>query len=137
MGSMIHLAVGRLEIDWGKNSGFADHGPLSNQPIRHRSRTTTSKTAGGLTFDSSGQERYELFAEKAPDPGLGLPEIARAPSSPQRFPNSRRRNAFTGVGPATASARRPASSAPRFLRTTAVFGCSGPRLFSQIASARR
>lgn len=25
---MIHLAVGRLEIDWGKNHGFRDHSPL-------------------------------------------------------------------------------------------------------------
>ncbi len=28
MGSMIHLAVGRLEIDWGKNAGFADHSQI-------------------------------------------------------------------------------------------------------------
>jgi hypothetical protein len=28
MGSMIHLSVGRLEIDWGKNHGFTDHSPL-------------------------------------------------------------------------------------------------------------
>src|ERR1039458_9204593 len=28
MGSMIHLAVGRLEIDWGKNFGFTDHSAL-------------------------------------------------------------------------------------------------------------
>jgi hypothetical protein len=28
MGSMIHLAVGRLEIDWGKNEGFRDHSAL-------------------------------------------------------------------------------------------------------------
>lgn len=28
MGTMIHLAVGNLEIDWGKNSGFADHSAL-------------------------------------------------------------------------------------------------------------
>jgi hypothetical protein len=28
MGSMINLAVGRLEIDWGKNNGFADHSAL-------------------------------------------------------------------------------------------------------------
>ncbi|MFU0507427.1 hypothetical protein [Pseudaminobacter sp. NGMCC 1.201702] len=25
---MIHLAVGRLEIDWGKNQGFRDHSAL-------------------------------------------------------------------------------------------------------------
>jgi hypothetical protein len=28
MGSMISLAVGRLEVDWGKNNGFVDHSPL-------------------------------------------------------------------------------------------------------------
>jgi len=28
MGSIIHLAVGRLEIDWGKNLGFIDHSAL-------------------------------------------------------------------------------------------------------------
>ena len=28
MGSMIHLSVGRLEIDWGKNDAFADHSQL-------------------------------------------------------------------------------------------------------------
>lgn len=28
MGSMIHLAVGRLEIDWGKNQGVSDHSAL-------------------------------------------------------------------------------------------------------------
>ncbi len=28
MGSMISLAVGRLEIDWGKNNGFTDHSAL-------------------------------------------------------------------------------------------------------------
>lgn len=28
MGSMIHLAVGRLEIEWGKNEGFRDHSAL-------------------------------------------------------------------------------------------------------------
>jgi hypothetical protein len=28
MGSMIHLAVGRLELDWGKNEGFHDYSPL-------------------------------------------------------------------------------------------------------------
>ena len=28
MGSMIHLSVGGLEIDWGKNNGFRDHSAL-------------------------------------------------------------------------------------------------------------
>lgn len=28
MGSMIHLTLGRMELDWGKNSGFQDHSAL-------------------------------------------------------------------------------------------------------------
>lgn len=28
MGSMIYLALGRLEVDWGKNSGFVSHNAL-------------------------------------------------------------------------------------------------------------
>lgn len=28
MGSMIHLTLGRIELDWGKNSGFQDHSAL-------------------------------------------------------------------------------------------------------------
>src|SRR5262245_9825608 len=28
MGSMISLALGRLEVDWGKNNGFIDHSAL-------------------------------------------------------------------------------------------------------------
>ncbi|MDP9762482.1 MULTISPECIES: HEPN/Toprim-associated domain-containing protein [Agrobacterium] len=28
MGSMIHLTLGRIQLDWGKNAGFCDHGPL-------------------------------------------------------------------------------------------------------------
>ena len=28
MGSMIHVAVDGLEIDWGKNDGFRDHSAL-------------------------------------------------------------------------------------------------------------
>jgi hypothetical protein len=31
MGSMIHLSVGRLEVDWGKNNGFRDHSALFQQ----------------------------------------------------------------------------------------------------------
>jgi HEPN superfamily Toprim-like protein len=28
MGTMISLALGRLEVDWGKNNFFSDHGAL-------------------------------------------------------------------------------------------------------------
>jgi len=28
MGSMIHLAIGRLEIDWGKNFSFSNYSAL-------------------------------------------------------------------------------------------------------------
>jgi hypothetical protein len=63
MGSMIHLAVGRLEIDWGKNSGFTDHSPLF-QPTDLAQVPYYYVKEGGKTYvDSSGQERYELFAE--------------------------------------------------------------------------
>ncbi|HME25079.1 MAG TPA: HEPN/Toprim-associated domain-containing protein [Acetobacteraceae bacterium] len=63
MGSMIHLAVGRLEIDWGKNSGFTDHSPLF-QPTDLAQVPYYYVKEGGETYvDSSGQERYELFAE--------------------------------------------------------------------------
>ncbi len=33
MGTMIHLAVGRLEVDWGKNNGFNDHSALFQAEI--------------------------------------------------------------------------------------------------------
>lgn len=28
MGTMIHLSVGNLDIDWGKNNYFYDHSPI-------------------------------------------------------------------------------------------------------------
>jgi hypothetical protein len=63
MGSIIHLAVGRLEIDWGKNSGFADHSPLFQASdlaqVPYYYVTEDRKTCAA----SSSQERYELFAE--------------------------------------------------------------------------
>jgi hypothetical protein len=63
MSSMIHLAVGRLEIDWGQNSGFIDHSPLF-QPADLAQVPYYYVKGGGLTeIDSTGQERYELFAE--------------------------------------------------------------------------
>ncbi len=40
MGSMIHLRCGPFEIDWGKNSGHADHRPIF-QPSDSRSRRIT------------------------------------------------------------------------------------------------
>jgi hypothetical protein len=63
MGSMIHLAVGRLEIDWGKNNGFTDHSPLF-QPTDLAQVPYYYVKEGGETYvDSFGHERYELFAE--------------------------------------------------------------------------
>src|SRR5258708_30154716 len=39
MGSMIHLALSNLEVDWGKNSGFTDHSllfrPSDAKPISY------------------------------------------------------------------------------------------------------
>jgi HEPN/Toprim N-terminal domain 1 len=63
MGSMIHLAVGRLEIDWGKNGGFTDHSPLFQQSDLRQVPYYYVKEDGETYIDSSGQERYELFAE--------------------------------------------------------------------------
>jgi hypothetical protein len=63
MGSMIHLAVGRLEIDWGKNSGFTDHSPLFQPTDLARVPYYYVKEGGTTYVDSTGQERYELFAE--------------------------------------------------------------------------
>lgn len=34
MGTMIHLALGRLEVDWGKNNSFTDHGALYQESDR-------------------------------------------------------------------------------------------------------
>lgn len=60
---MIHLAVGRLEIDWGKNSGFTDHSPLFQQTDLTQVPYYYVKESGKTYIDSSGQERNELYAE--------------------------------------------------------------------------
>lgn len=60
---MIHLAVGRLEVDWGKNSGFSDHSPLFQQTDLAQVPYYYVKEDGRTYVDSSGQERYELIAE--------------------------------------------------------------------------
>lgn len=40
MGSLIHLALGNLEVDWGKNNAFTDHSPLFQpcdvRPVAYR-----------------------------------------------------------------------------------------------------
>lgn len=62
MGSMIHLSVGRLEIDWGKNSGFSDHSPLfqpadlAQVPYYYVDEENPQKEGGG-EYD------YNLVAE--------------------------------------------------------------------------
>ena len=63
MGSMIHLAVERLEIDWGKNSGFADHSPLFQ--VTDLAQVPYYYVAGeGETYiNSTGEARLKLFAE--------------------------------------------------------------------------
>ncbi|HEX2851874.1 MAG TPA: HEPN/Toprim-associated domain-containing protein [Opitutaceae bacterium] len=53
MGTMIHLAVGNLEIDWGKNHGFTDHsalfqpGDLTKVPYKYADGDTEHVDAGG------------------------------------------------------------------------------------------
>jgi HEPN/Toprim N-terminal domain 1 len=61
MGSMIHLAVGRLEIDWGKNFGFADHSPLFQ--VTDLAQVPYYYAEDETYIDSTGEERSKLFAE--------------------------------------------------------------------------
>ena len=69
MGSMIYLAVGRLEIDWGKNSGFADHTPLfqttdlAKVPYYYVDHYDSDLDRPKTYIDASGEERFQLFAE--------------------------------------------------------------------------
>lgn len=60
MGSMVYLVVGRLEIDWGKSSGFTDHSPLFQATeLAHIAYHYVNE--GGKTYvDSTGEERYGL-----------------------------------------------------------------------------
>ena len=62
MGSMIHLSVGRLEIDWGKNSAFNDHSALfqatdvANVPYYYVDPETPYK-------DDSSDDEYNVITE--------------------------------------------------------------------------
>lgn len=62
MGSMIHLAVGRLEIDWGKNWGFRDHSALYQvadiAPVPYH-----YATEGSGYIDSAGEFHCETVTE--------------------------------------------------------------------------
>jgi hypothetical protein len=62
MGSMIHLAVGRLEIDWGKNFGFADHSPLFQVTDLAQVPYYYAEGKGETYIDSTAEERSKLFA---------------------------------------------------------------------------
>ena len=61
MGSMIHLSVGRLEIDWGKNNGFTDHSGLfqaadvTDVPYYY---------AGNEYLDANGETQWKILVEK-------------------------------------------------------------------------
>lgn len=59
---MIHLAVGNLEIDWGKNHGFTDHSPLF-QPgdltkVAYKYADESSEEA-----DANGKRRWDVVTE--------------------------------------------------------------------------
>src|SRR4051812_8878372 len=60
MGSMISLAVGRLEIDWGKNNGFVDHSALFQTsdvaPVPYY-------YAGDETAGKDGEPAWEVITE--------------------------------------------------------------------------
>jgi hypothetical protein len=59
---MIHLAVGNLEIDWGKNHGFSDHsalfqaGDLTMVPYQYADNSSERA-------DSEGRRRWDLVTE--------------------------------------------------------------------------
>jgi len=60
---MIYLAVGRLEIDWGKNHGFIDHSPL----FQHTDLTQVpyyyvAEGSDGVE-DEHGDYNFDLVAE--------------------------------------------------------------------------
>lgn len=69
MGSMIHLAVGRLEIDWGKNGGFADHSPLfqatdlTQVPYYYVDFHDNNFQQAKKYIDAHGDERTQLFVK--------------------------------------------------------------------------
>jgi hypothetical protein len=63
MGSMIHLAIGRLEIDWGKNSGFTDHSPLFQVTDLAQVPYYYVEGEGETYIDSTGEERLKLYVE--------------------------------------------------------------------------
>ena len=53
MGSMVHLAVGNIDIDWGKNRGYTDHGVL----FQHGDETT-------VPYHYVGEDRQPIVKEK-------------------------------------------------------------------------
>lgn len=62
MGSMIHLAVGRLEIDWGKNFGFTDHSALFQ--ISDLAKVPYYYVEEGSEYvDDEGEHRWKLITE--------------------------------------------------------------------------
>jgi hypothetical protein len=72
MGSMIHLSVGRLEIDWGKNSGFTDHSGLfqatdvTDVPYYY---------AGSDYVDGAGEKQWKIRVEKKEGLSKKLSEV--------------------------------------------------------------
>src|SRR6266436_2071824 len=72
MGSMINLAVGRLEIEWGKNLGFMDHTALFQ---------STDVTAVPYYFTRSeqpsadGKPRWEVITELKDGLAKPLPHV--------------------------------------------------------------
>lgn len=60
---MIHLAVGRLEIDWGKNSEFADHGALFQKSDVADVPYYYVSPGNDTYIDELGEERYQLIVK--------------------------------------------------------------------------
>lgn len=96
MGSMIHLSVGRLEIDWGKNHGFTDHSPLF-QPS-DLAQVPYYYVADGSEGerDEHGDYDFELVTERKD--GLSSPtHLTRPVRSPRNQSNSHARVQLPGL----------------------------------------
>lgn len=60
---MIHLVVGRLEIDWGKNSGFSDHSALFQPTDLAKVPYYYVKDDAATFIDESGEFHCDLITE--------------------------------------------------------------------------
>jgi hypothetical protein len=75
MGSMINLAVGRLEIDWGKNWAFVDHSPLF-QNLADVAQVPYYYAGDSIGSDFEGDPEFETIVEYKEGLSKPLNEVA-------------------------------------------------------------